>query len=449
MFHYFFFCNIWLYCFQERLSKTTIFSCFPIRRSFFNSQSTIFSLTKQQRSMRPQAIDSAGPYRLLYCSSKGDKAGVIQELEKGVEPNLADYDKRTALHLASSEGCTEIVVLLLDKGADVNSVDRWGRTPLSDARSFGHEAVCKILEHHGGTDPVGMDSQFPCYEIDHSEVDMNEAKLIGEGSYGEIYLVNWRGTEVAAKTIRSSIASNPRVKDTFIKELALWQKLRHPNIVQFLGVLNNSDRLIFLTEYLRNGSLHDILRRKGRFDPQTAVSYALDIARGMNYLHHHKPHAIIHRDLTPRNVLQDEAGRLKVTDFGLSKINQEKDSGYKMTGRTDRYMAPEVYRRESYGKGVDVFSFALIVYEIFQGRPSNLAEDPEQVADRRAYEDSRPPLSSSIFPDPIKALLRECWHKNPDYRPTFEEIISQLETIHEKFQNCKSTGPCCGSCVIL
>ncbi|PON92066.1 Tyrosine-protein kinase [Trema orientale] len=255
-------------------------------------------------------------------------------------------------------------------------------TPLSDARSFGHEAVCRILEHHGGTDPVGMDSQFPCYEIDHSEVDMNEAKLIGEGSYGEIYLVNWRGTEVAAKTIRSSIASNPRVKDTFIKELALWQKLRHPNIVQFLGVLNNSDRLIFLTEYLRNGSLHDILRRKGRLDPQTAVSYALDIAR---------------------NVLQDEAGRLKVTDFGLSKINQEKDSGYKMTGRTDRYMAPEVYRRESYGKGVDVFSFALIVYEMFQGRPSNLAEDPEQVADRRAYEDSRPPLSSSLFPDPIKA----------------------------------------------
>ena len=78
--------------------------------------------------MHPQAINSAGPYRLLFCSSKGDKAGVIQELEKGVEPNLADYDKRTALHLASSEGCTEIVDLLLEKGADVNSIDRWGRT---------------------------------------------------------------------------------------------------------------------------------------------------------------------------------------------------------------------------------------------------------------------------------------------------------------------------------
>lgn len=99
-------------------------------------------------------MDSEGPYRLLHCSSKCDKAGVIQELEKGVEANLADYDKRTALHLAACEGCEEIVVLLLEKGADANPIDRWGRTPLSDAHSFGHEKICEILEAQGGIDPV-------------------------------------------------------------------------------------------------------------------------------------------------------------------------------------------------------------------------------------------------------------------------------------------------------
>lgn len=81
---------------------------------------------KQQ--IRSQRFDSEGPYRLLYCSGKGDKGGVLQELNNGVEANLADYDRRTALHLAACEGCTEIVVLLLERGADVNSVDRWGRT---------------------------------------------------------------------------------------------------------------------------------------------------------------------------------------------------------------------------------------------------------------------------------------------------------------------------------
>jgi serine/threonine protein kinase len=298
---------------------------------------------------------------------------------------------------------------------------------------------------------VGIDSQTLCYEIGFDEVDMDRAILIGEGAYGVIYLVKWRGTEVAAKTIRSSIAANQKVKNSFLKELGLWQRLRHPNIVQFLGVLKHPSRLIFLTEYLRNGSLYDILKKKGRLDPLTAVAYALDIARGMNYLHQHRPHPIIHRDLTPRNVLQDEAGRLKVIDFGLSKLSQEKDTqGYKMTGGTGsyRYMAPEVYRRESYGKSVDVFSFALIVHEMLQGRPSNRAETPEQVADKRAYEDSRPPLSSNIYPGPIKKLLRECWHKNPDCRPTFGEIILQLDMIQGRLKEIKNRVTCQG-CDIL
>ncbi|XP_071937241.1 serine/threonine-protein kinase 12 isoform X1 [Coffea arabica] len=416
---------------------------------------------KSQLLKQTRRIDSESPYRLLHCSSKGDKKGVVQELEKGVEPTLADYDKRTALHLASCEGYIEVVVLLLERGADVNSTDRWGRTPLSDARSFGHADICKILEKHGGIDPVALDSQMRGYEIEYTEVDMTEAPLLGEcykiikrkkqGAYGEVYLVKWRGTEVAAKTIRSSIASNETVKKTFLKELALWQKLRHPNIVQFLGVVKHSDRLTFLTEYLQNGSLYDILRKKGRLDPPTAVAYALDIARGMNYLHQHKPHPIIHRDLTPRNILQNEARHLKVTDFGLSKIVQEKNAlGYKMTGETGsyRYMAPEVYRRETYGISVDVFSFALVVHEMFQGGPSSREEAPEEVADKRAYEDLRPPLSSFVYPEPIRRLLRDCWHKNPDCRPTFEEIILQLEIIQENMQGGKPLGSCY-ECVIL
>ncbi|XP_058083158.1 serine/threonine-protein kinase VIK-like isoform X5 [Magnolia sinica] len=329
--------------------------------------------SSSQQKIQSQMIDSDGPYRLLYCSSKGDKDGVIQEIRKGVSPNLADYNKRTALHLASCEGFTEIVVLLLGYGADVNSTDCWGHTPLEDARSFGHEEICKILKTKGGINLVGLDS--PCYEIDYFEVDLENKTLIEEGTYGEVYLVRWRGTEVAAKTIRSCLASNSRVK-------------------------------------------------------------------GMNYLHQRKPNAIIHRDLTPRNILLDEAGHLKVTNFGLSKILQEEYaySPYKMTGGTGsyRYMAPEVYRRESYGKSVDVFSFALILHEMFQGKPANQAEAPEAVADRRAYEDARPSLTSHVFPKAIKILLGDCWHKNPEFRPSFEHIIVQLEHIQENLVSKKA-----------
>ncbi|GLU00674.1 hypothetical protein SLE2022_180220 [Rubroshorea leprosula] len=373
------------------------------------------------KRMVSRMLDSEGPYRLLYCSSKG---------------------------------CTEVVLLLLEKRADVNSLDRWGRTPLSDARSF---------------DPVGLDSQTPCYEIDFKGVDMETAALIGEvisfpvsqdntillifklqtmpGGISRNLFGKVTGYRSSCQNNSSSIASNPR-------ELALWQRLRHPNIVQFLGVLKHSVHLIFLTEYLQNGSLYDILKRKGRLDPPTAVAYALDIARGMNYLCEHKPHAIIHRDLTPRNVLLDESGHLKVTDFGLSKITQEKDSyGYKMTGGTGSYR----YCRELYGKSVDVFSFALIIHEMFQGVPSNSAETAEQVADKRAYEiqgfhsphiytlnKSRRGFSWTAFLIcHFSMLLRECWHKNPDCRPTFEEIILQLEAFQESLKHNRVKGSGC------
>eukprot|EP01018_Ginkgo_biloba_P034416 Gb_14430 [translate_table: standard] len=73
-----------------------------------------------------------GTYRLLYCASEGDKDGLIQELNNGVPSNFADYDKRTALHLAACEGRTEIVKILLEHEADVNCTDRWGRTVRGD-----------------------------------------------------------------------------------------------------------------------------------------------------------------------------------------------------------------------------------------------------------------------------------------------------------------------------
>ncbi|KAI7740443.1 hypothetical protein M8C21_024686 [Ambrosia artemisiifolia] len=108
-------------------------------------------------------------------------------------------------------------------------------------------------------------------------------------------------------------------------------------------------------------------------------------------------------------------------------------------------MAPEVYRRESYDKSVDVYSFAFIVHE---GGPSNSDELPEHLAAKRAYENSRPPLSSYIYPEPVRMLLQKCWHRNPDVRPKFEEIIIELEFILE-IERRKLADGLCRTCGIL
>lgn len=124
--------------------------------------------SKGATSLQGQIIDSEGPYRLLYCSSKGDRAGVLQELEKGVEPHLADYDKRTALHLASSEGRAEIVLLLLEKGADVNSLDRWGRTVSLNLNLSSFDIQNAFIFGFGGdvvSNMINLSATFRCSQL--------------------------------------------------------------------------------------------------------------------------------------------------------------------------------------------------------------------------------------------------------------------------------------------
>ncbi|XP_052477202.1 integrin-linked protein kinase 1 [Gossypium raimondii] len=88
----------------------------------------------------------------LSFASRGDRVGLNQMLRGGISPDVQDYDRRTALHLAASEGHAPIVELLLLYKANVNLIDRWNRTPLTDARLYGHRDICRILEVNGGKD---------------------------------------------------------------------------------------------------------------------------------------------------------------------------------------------------------------------------------------------------------------------------------------------------------
>ncbi|KAL2245627.1 UNVERIFIED_CONTAM: Integrin-linked protein kinase 1 [Sesamum indicum] len=148
------------------------------------------------------------------------------------------------------------------------------------------------------------------------------------------------------------------------------------------------------------GDFGAYLKRRGALKLTTAIKFALDIARGMNYLHEHKPEAIIHRDLEPSNILRDDSGHLKVADFGLSKlmkvaktIREDKPSSCQQTSW--RYAAPEVFRNEEYDTKVDVFSFALILQEMIEGCPPFPKRKEIEVA--KAYvANERPPFEAPL-----------------------------------------------------
>ncbi|KAH9706297.1 Integrin-linked protein kinase family [Citrus sinensis] len=267
-----------------------------------------------------EAIDPR--VRLMYMANEGDLDGIKELLDSGTDVNFRDIDKRTALHVAACQGRTDVVRLLLSRGADVDPEDRWGSTPLADAVYYKHHDVIKLLEEHGAkpsTAPMHVQNarEVPEYEIDPKELDFSNSVEITKGTFR---IASWRGTQVAVKTLGEEVFTDEDKVKAFIDELALLQKIRHPNVVQFLGAVTQSTPMMIVTEYLPKGDLRAYLKQKGALKPTLAVKFALDIARGMNYLHENRPEAIIHRDLEPSNILRDDSGHLKVADFGLSKL---------------------------------------------------------------------------------------------------------------------------------
>ncbi|KAA3464437.1 serine/threonine-protein kinase HT1-like isoform X1 [Gossypium australe] len=419
--------------------------------------------------------------RLMYMANEGDLEGIKELLDSGTNVNFKDIDGRTALHVAACQGLTGVVRLLLDRGADVDSKDRWGSTPLADAVYYKNQDVIKLLEKHGAKPPIAPmhvqnSREVPEYEIDPSELDFSNSVNITKGTFR---VASWRGIKVAVKTLGEEVFTDEEKVKAFRDELALLQKIRHPNVVQFLGAVTQSSPMIIVTEYLPKGDLRAYLKLKGALKLKLAVKFALDIARGMNYLHEHKPEAIIHRDLEPSNILRDDSGHLKVADFGVSKLlkvanrvkedkpvtSQETSCKFSTMGKTlyppslsiytwgllvnywtshliwpllrkseaGRYVAPEVYRNEEYDTKVDVFSFALILQEMIEGFPPFHAKQEYEVP--KAYvANERPPFRApaKCYAYGLRELIEECWSEEPFRRPTFRQIITRLDDINNQ-----------------
>ncbi|KAJ6432262.1 hypothetical protein OIU84_019494 [Salix udensis] len=229
---------------------------------------------------------------ILWHAHQNDTAAVRKLLEE--DPSLVramDYDNRTPLHVASLHGWIDIAQCLIDFGADVNAQDRWKNTPLADAEGAKKHNMIELLKSYGGLsygqngshyEPKPVPPPLPnkCdWEIEPSELDFTNSNIIGKGSFGEILKAFWRGTPVAVKRILPSLSDDRMVIQDFRHEVILLVKLRHPNIVQFLGAVTERKPLMLITEYLRGGDLHQHLKEKGALSPLAAINFALDISR--------------------------------------------------------------------------------------------------------------------------------------------------------------------------
>ncbi|XP_068647472.1 probable serine/threonine-protein kinase SIS8 isoform X2 [Aristolochia californica] len=175
--------------------------------------------------------------------------------------------------------------------------------------------------------------------------DLQIGERIGLGSFGEVYRADWNGTEVAVKKFLDQELSGDALEQ-FRCEIKIMLRLRHPNVVLFMGAVTRPPNLSILTEFLPRGSLFRLLHRpQVQIDEKRRLRMALDVVKGMNYLHTSHP-TIVHRDLKTPNLLVDKNWVVKVCDFGLSRLKHNTFLSSKSTAGTPEWMAPEVLRNE-------------------------------------------------------------------------------------------------------
>ncbi|KFK35192.1 hypothetical protein AALP_AA5G252400 [Arabis alpina] len=413
----------------------------PIRRS-------PESLSCEPHMSVPENLDST--MQLLFMASKGDVNGVEELINDGIDVNSIDLDGRTALHIASCEGHCEVVKVLLSKRANIDARDRWGSTAAVDAKYYGNVEVYNLLKARGAKVPktrktpmtVGNPKEVPEYELNPLELQVRKVDGISKGSY---QVAKWNGTRVSVKIFDKDSYSDPERVHAFTQELTLLAKARHPNIVQFVGAVTQNLPMMIVVEYNPKGDLSGYLQKKGRLSPSKALRFALDIARGMNYLHECKPDPIIHCDLKPKNILLDRGGQLKISGFGLINLSKIAEDNAKVVNheahfdKSNYYLAPEIYKDEVFDKRVDVHSFGVILYELTEGVSVLHPKPHDEVAESICLEGKRPVIKtkSKSYPPELKELIEECWHPEIGMRPTFSEIIIRLDKI---VANCSKQG---------
>uniref|UniRef100_A0A8D2LSI9 Mitogen-activated protein kinase kinase kinase n=1 Tax=Varanus komodoensis TaxID=61221 RepID=A0A8D2LSI9_VARKO len=271
-------------------------------------------------------------------------------------------------------------------------------------------------------------------EVSFQELELEE--IIGVGGFGKVYKGLWRGEEVAVKATRQDPEEDVAVTAANVRQEArLFAMLRHPNIIALRAVCLVPPNLCLVMEYARGGALSRVLAGK-KVPPHVLVNWAVQVARGMNYLHNEAVVSIIHRDLKSINILilerienEDLSGRtLKITDFGLAR-EWHKTTKMSAAG-TYAWMAPEVIKHSLFSKSSDVWSFGVLLWELLTGEVPYREIDALAVAYGVAMNKLALPVPSTC-PEPFAHLLEECWSPEPHARPDFRCILRRLVAIEQ------------------
>ncbi|URE07071.1 STYKc [Musa troglodytarum] len=259
---------------------------------------------------------------------------------------------------------------------------------------------------------------FEEWNIDFSELTVGTR--VGIGFFGEVFRGIWNGTDVAIKVFLEQDLTTENMED-FCNEIYILSRLRHPNVILFLGACMKPPHLSMVTEYMEMGSLYYLMHMSGqkkKLSWRKRLKMLRDICRGLMCMHRMK---IVHRDLKSANCLVDKHWTVKICDFGLSQVMIDGPLRDNSSAGTPEWMAPELIRNEPFTEKCDIFSLGVIIWELctlnrpWEGIPS------VQVIYSVANEGTR----LEIPEGPLGKLISDCWAE-PHERPSCQEILARL-----------------------
>ncbi|KAB1200403.1 putative starch synthase 4, chloroplastic/amyloplastic [Morella rubra] len=299
------------------------------------------------------------------------------------------------------------------------SVNRRGRV----THALSDDALAQALMDSNS--PTEGLENFDEWTIDLRNLNMGEA--FAQGAFGKLYRGTYNGEDVAIKILERPENDQGRaqvMEQQFQQEVMMLATLKHPNIVRFIGACRKPMLWCIVTEYAKGGSVRQFLtKRQNRSVPlKLAVKQALDVARGMAYVHEL---GLIHRDLKSDNLLIFADKSIKIADFGVARIEVQTEGMTPETG-TYRWMAPEMIQHRPYTQKVDVYSFGIVLWELITGMLPFQNMTAVQAAFAVVNKGVRPIVPHDCLPV-LREIMNRCWDANPDIRPPFAEVVRMLE----------------------